>query len=532
MKARWLLPGAAGLLALIVYIGTLAPTITWRHDGADSGDLAAAVAVGGVPHPPGYPTYLVLAEAFGRLPVGDVAFRLNLLSATCAALTVTLVGTVIGHTLSGSIRGPQNEGVTHPTLKPVWPCAASASLALAFSGIFWSQAVIAEVYSLNALFAALLLYGAVRLRSSNQRWLAPLLFGLLGLGLGNHATLLLCAPILLWRLDSGWRWPLAGSIFLAFCAGLSIYVVIPLRAAAWPPVNWGAARTWPNFLWLVSAEPYRRLPFALPWGSVAGRALAEVELLAKGFMGWGLPVGLLGLGRLIRRDRPLAYSTLVTFLLLSMYAIGYDTTDSYVYLLPAFLVFSVWVGWGVYDLGDALRKVAPAKMGGARLAAWGTLALLPLISLAWGLPRQNLRQDVEAFNYAQHSLHSVAPGGVIITQTDSETFALWYARYGLAMRPDVAVVNSNLLPYAWYRETLRRTHPRLRLTDQAGRPLTSLSTLIEMNVFDAPLYVGTLQPSEVEGYRLEPVGELRRVVKLEDDRSGDLEEGYASQVAP
>ena len=57
-----------GLLSFIVYVCTLAPTITWRNDGVDSGDLAAAVAVGGVPHPPGYPTYLILGEVFKLLP--------------------------------------------------------------------------------------------------------------------------------------------------------------------------------------------------------------------------------------------------------------------------------------------------------------------------------------------------------------------------------------------------------------------------------------------------------------------------------
>ena len=82
----------AGLVAFIVYVYTLAPTITWRNEGTDSGDLATAVAVGGVPHPPGYPTYLILGEAFKLLPFGDIAYRLNLLSAACAALTVAVVG--------------------------------------------------------------------------------------------------------------------------------------------------------------------------------------------------------------------------------------------------------------------------------------------------------------------------------------------------------------------------------------------------------------------------------------------------------
>ncbi len=85
-RREWLWAAALCLLTFAVYWLSLAPTITWQHDGADSGDLATAVAVGGVPHPSGYPTYLAMAELFRSLPLGgDVAYRLNLMSAVCAA---------------------------------------------------------------------------------------------------------------------------------------------------------------------------------------------------------------------------------------------------------------------------------------------------------------------------------------------------------------------------------------------------------------------------------------------------------------
>jgi hypothetical protein len=481
--------------------------------------------------------------------VGDIAYRLNLLSAVCAALAVGLVGLLVAETLGEDAR--HRAGTNGGMWGLIWPCAAVASLSLAFSGAFWSQAVIGEVYALNALFAALLLYGLSRLRPDNRGWLIPALFGLLGLGLGNHPTLLLLAPLLIGRLTGSdlrgvrhahgpdgstpgragssspdpltgeARWRLAGTSLAALCLGLAVYLVIPLRAATHPPVNWGAAATWPNLAWLVSGEPYRQFVFGLPWQFVPARLLVELRLLADTFMGWGLPVGLLGLARLGRSDRSLAWSSLAAFGLLSLYAIGYDTTDSYVYLLPAWLLFALWLGWGLYALSEALRRVTRARWARSSLAGWGLL-LLPLLALAWNLPGQNLSRDWEAYDYAQRSLELVAPQAVIVVESDPETFALWYARYGLAMRPDVAPVSTNLLPYAWYREALRRTHPRLRLTDQAGRPLTSLSTLIEMNVCDSPLYLGSLQAAEMEGYGLEPAGALRRVVKVNDLASIDI----------
>src|SRR5262245_26488949 len=76
----------AAIIALVLvtlvlaYLSTLAPSITWANSGADSGDLVTAAATLGVAHPTGYPTYLLLAHLFQLLPLGDPAFRTNLLS--------------------------------------------------------------------------------------------------------------------------------------------------------------------------------------------------------------------------------------------------------------------------------------------------------------------------------------------------------------------------------------------------------------------------------------------------------------------
>jgi hypothetical protein len=248
-----------------VYGYTLAPTITWRHHGSDSGDLATAVAVGGVPHPSGYPTYLLLGDLFQLLPFADVAYRLNLLSATCAALTVVLVGLIIQQVASTVLpQQPAQSAAFSDTLPILWFCAVSAALLLAFSASFWSQAIIAEVYALNTFLAALLLYLALRVRPANQVWLAPAVFGLLGLSLGNHLSICFLGPALIGSLKVRWNRQIGLAIPLAFFAGLAVYGIIPLRAAGLPPVNWGGVANWASFGWLVGGAPYRHFLFALP----------------------------------------------------------------------------------------------------------------------------------------------------------------------------------------------------------------------------------------------------------------------------
>src|ERR1051325_5016409 len=88
----WKLAVGVGLLSLLSYLFTLAPTIV----GGDSGELVTAVATLGVPHPPGYPLYCLLGHLFTLLvPFGSVAYRVNLFSAVAAAATAGLMAYLV-----------------------------------------------------------------------------------------------------------------------------------------------------------------------------------------------------------------------------------------------------------------------------------------------------------------------------------------------------------------------------------------------------------------------------------------------------
>ncbi|NJN99762.1 MAG: hypothetical protein HC875_39500, partial [Anaerolineales bacterium] len=137
---------------------------------------------------------------------------------------------------------------------------------------------------------------------------------------------------------------------------------------------------------------------------------------------------------------------------------------------------------------------------------------LPLLSLLLNFSAQNISQDYEAYTYAKVSLQRLPPGAIIITDSDPQTFALWYGRYGLGWRSDVTVVNSNLLADAWYRQTLSQNHANLRLMN-----VTNLAAFIEANFFNAPIYLATGHPLDGADYRLKPVGNLRRVMKPAHD---------------
>jgi hypothetical protein len=451
------LSAALALAVLFVaYARTLAPGVTWANDGADSGDFVAAAATLGVAHPTGYPTYLLLARLFQLIPLGDLAFRTNLLS-LCAALLATLVAYRLVWRLT--------EG--EPWHRAV--AAAVAALALGFSPVFWSQALIAEVYALNALFVALLLWFALRSfeRAERVRPGVALAEGLLaGLALGNHVTVLIAVSTWLgavgWQALPGRRWREIGLRVAGVALGLLVYLYLPLRARAHPPVNWGDPRDWSGFWWVVSGELYRGLAFGLPASLVGGRVEAWAGLLIRQF-GWlGLALGFGGLLYGAPRYPRFVWLTVAVALLASAFAIAYNSSDSYAYLIPFYITFAIWIGLGaarVLALAGRWR-VGPA-VAVVALAIWLGLG----VASAFG--QVDASQDRRAIAFAERVLAEAPPEAIVFTADDRDTFPLWYYHYALAARPDIAVVVEPLMQFDWYRRNLRAVYPARHVPDPA-----------------------------------------------------------------
>jgi hypothetical protein len=125
------------LAALALYGYTLAPGLQW----GDSASLALQVHQSALHlrSAGDHPLYVLLGMAFSLLP-GEVAYNLTQLSAVAGALAVALVLRI-----ASRLAGARSAGFF-------------AAAALAVSHAFWLHAVIAEVYTLNALFVVLLVW--------------------------------------------------------------------------------------------------------------------------------------------------------------------------------------------------------------------------------------------------------------------------------------------------------------------------------------------------------------------------------------
>lgn len=511
----------------LLYLRTLAPTITWEHEGADAGDLITAAYTLGIPHPTGYPLYVLCAKLFTLLPVGTIAYRVNLMSATFAAATVALLHLIV---LKSLTQKDEKAEASRPSWTAL-PAAMTAGLAFAFSPLFWSQAVIAEVYTLNAFFVTLITFLLLRYLDTSDRvsriWLLCLVGLAFGLATAHHLTILLMTPaaLFLWwhrrrRHPHGMGvWFLAA---LSFLAGLSFYWYLPLRAAQHPPINWGDPHTLSSFVWVVTGQLFRGYVFSLPWHYVPERLAAGAALLTRQFGPWGLLLGLVGLGSCLRRARVVGVFSVVFFVCNCAFAIGYDTADSSVYLIPTFLMFALWLGHGVDFVLNAIerhlhvnRQLQCSFGRVVGTVALGLILLSPLTSLTGNFASMDLSGDRIAREYGTNVLSRLPTNAIIITLADRHTFTLWYFRYVEHLRPDVAVINARMLEYDWYRETVRRSDPGI---DQNGtaRVDKSESVVVQWvrtNITSRPIYVTEADPELQQQFTLRREGAIYRLFR-------------------
>ncbi len=448
---------------LVIYLSSMAPGLTWANDGSDGGDLITAAAKGGVAHPTGYPLYLLVARIFQIIPVGSLAFRTNLMSAVAAALASVLVYILVTRYLSAS---DENSS---------WLPGLVSAYAFGLSPLIWSQAVITEVYTLHALFVVLILYlssdqSTLKLAQKKLDLIQGLTFGL---AIGNHVTSILLLPILFFPMISRrpaindevqptGKWVLDKNSTLRrltwLGAGLLVYLTLPMRALSKPPVNWGNPLTLNSFVWLVSGKLYQDQLFVLTLASVGARARSVAALLIEQFGIPGLIIGLIGVIVFYKPFR-LFRNTLWIVAAFSVFAIGYATHDSYVYLIPAFLCFAIWIGLGAAGLMDLFSRKFP-RIG---MALGFIFVFYSFLLAASNWQQVDASRDMRAEDFGREVLAQAPANAIVFAKGDKAIFTMWYFHFALQNRPDLAIVVTDLLGFDWYQETLSSTYPKLIL---------------------------------------------------------------------
>jgi hypothetical protein len=493
--AQYAPPLILALSLLSVYLNSMAAGLTWANDGVDGGDLITAAATGGVAHPTGYPVYLFLARLFQLLPVGSLAFRTNLMSALAVTAAALLVYDLVIRFLSYPDENKHQN----------WLAGLISAYAFGLSPLIWSQAVITEVYALHALFVTLILYLASDessrpYKKKNSDRLLGLVFGL---AMGNHITTMLLAPVLLpSRLfhiscltgrETNER--KHGSDIHSFLRqltwlgiGLLSYLALPLRALSHPPVNWGNPLTLDKFAWLVSGHLYQDQLFGFDPPSIWLRVQGGTALLIEQFGIPGLIIGLIGLIVFYKPSR-LYKDTIWVVIAFFVFSIVYASRDSYMYLIPVFLCFAIWVGFGMGGL-MAEMMVRFRHVG----VVSGFVFIIYLFVLAGTHWRQvDASRDFRAERFGAEVVALAPMNSIVFAKGDKAVFTMWYFHYALRNRPDLVVVATDLLPFDWYQETLHANYPDLVLPYH----FPSTQQLMMLNLDRPTCYIEYIQITDI-----------------------------------
>jgi tetratricopeptide (TPR) repeat protein len=439
-----------------MYWCTMAPGVTF----IDSGELAAVASTLGIAHPSGYPLFTLLGWLFCRLPFGsEEIVRLNLMAAVCSAAAAGVFVRAFSRlALMKTRTGEERVGVI---------AALAGSLLLAFSETFWSEALAVEVYSLQLLLLAIILVLFFRANyltgheEHREHWWYAFAFAV-GLGFTNHMTTFLLAPGLLYLYFSEQgsgksSWLRLASLIPAFVAGISVYLYLPLRAAQSPVMNWGLVTTPERFWRHLTGRQYSIWMFSSL--TVAKKQLSYfLSTYGSEFAYGGVILAAAGLVSLLRSHRHLALGLIILLLSSVLYAINYDIHDIDAYFLQAYVVTAMLatVGMVVVYRWICHALEFPPVIAGTIILLAGLLPL-PVHFRSIDQSGNHLVED-----YTMNMFASLPHDAVIFSyQWDYWVSASMYFQLVRDVRPDVVVIDQELLRRSWYLKELETWHPWL-----------------------------------------------------------------------
>lgn len=488
-----------GILALVLYVRTLVPFLL----PFDSGEFQVLVPQLGLAHTTGYSTYLLLGHLFEQaMPWGDAAYRVNLFSAFMGAVTVALV-----YLAAVLLAGRRLSAIV-------------GALCLAGGFTFWSQAIIAEVYTTGAAFTAAVLVFVLLWYRGQNGWPIFVAGALGGIGLGAHSSVGLLGALVALFLLLNWRrwheWLLPGAAGAAL--GLVLYAGGMLLVdangapanvfnATYAPSrsNWGLSaaavdnplvRTW----FLASAGQWKSALFNNPVRDTAVNTAIFLLKLPREFSPVALVFVLAGAVLLAWREWRLAVLLLGAAALQLVIYTNYDVGDRYVFFIPIYLLLALLLSFAASELQGwlARRSWGGAAVQGALLTLVAVACIFPLLQPRW-------EAVIAGTNPFQQEREFLA-------DARSRSVATVAAQVTAALEPD-AIVLTNwywLFPY-YYTAHLEQGKPQTRFVETYPRSdspgiAASLLEYIDANIDRHPVYIDEPDGAFIAaGYRLRNV---------------------------
>ncbi|MGZ9163707.1 MAG: glycosyltransferase family 117 protein [Anaerolineales bacterium] len=481
-----------GLSALALYIRTLAPSLLW----GDSAEFQTLSYTLGMTHPSGYMTQIMLGKLFTYLPVGNIAYRVNLMSAFFGALAVTQVYLIVR-----MLGGLPIAGI-------------SASMMLALSQLFWRRALVAESYTIAASMLATIWLLFLFWRHT-QKWGYLFAAGLAGgLSMGIHSTVLmttisvLIIMVMTTRKRADWIGAAAGALLgigLTFSFFLyldhhdppsSIYNAVyrPSLSARGLTIN-DFDTPLERFSAIFPAEHFWAYYFTASPDEVSRRLIEYLSFHPV----WAVILILIGVFASFNRSWRDGLYPLIAFLTVWGFALTVAFSVYQEFYTPAAIFVYVWFGLGASII---LEQIFQKKQAGRRVLQ--IVASILLIALPLWQSRRDLNLAITngytTFVRRDHIYPIFAPDKAIrdakgITnriEDDAIVFADWDKLYSYIY---TAHIEEGRTGIAFHEATI---------TDDPALAQTTLA-YIDANIDVRPIYFTVFMPELTDRYQVQQI---------------------------
>jgi len=407
-----------------IYTATMAPTIY----AFDSSELTTAAYVLGVVHAPGYAVYLLVAHLFTYLPIGDIGYRVNWLSA---------VSTIAASLILADILWRLTQNHTVAIIVTVFT--------FCFSFYVWTLSVIAEVYTFQVLLLGLMIWTTYRWTENRQKSYLKATAFIMGLAaINNPSTVLWWPGIFIWCWLTPNRKELTIKDYLHCigfgCLGLLPILYYPLRTVAAPPMWYagfydGTAAFQPldlrfptNIIWYLSGRQFESYIFGHQFSELPGQTRDFIYRLWGAFLGIGLPLGLYGIWKMSQSKRFLTIGLLVIALSHGLFFIAYRAGDKETMFLPVYFVWAIFIGYAIFASTDLSPYFAPLSLA------------LPLCLTFVNLPYVDVNDYYGVAIEAETRLTELPPNAIYVASW-GDASAMEYQQIINKQRADVQVIN-------------------------------------------------------------------------------------------
>lgn len=484
-----------GIAALALYVRTLAPSLLW----GDSAEFQTLSYTLGMTHPSGYMTQIMFGKLFTYIPVGNIAYRVNLLSAFFGALAVAETYLLVR--LLGGLK----------------IAALSASILLALTEGFWWRALLAESYAPAAGMLATI-WLLVLLWRNTGKWGYLFLAGMAGgLSLGIHSTVVMTAfsvfvfMILTVRKREEWL-AAAGGALLGAAITFGFFLFLDYNDPPSSIYN-TVYRTNLSAFGLQSYEfdtPLKRFFAIFPanhfWSYYFTASVEEIVRRLREYISyfpwWATVLVIAGAVILLRERTPEGVYPLLAFLLIWGFAITVSFSVYREFYVPVTVITSVWFGVGASKFLILTEQLLDQNLSLTRTLQYALMVLLVALPI-WHARRDlapAIRNGYPLFVRRDHVYPVFAPDKAINdarkvinrVEENAIVFAPWDKLYSYVYTAQIEERQMGITFHeAWSSE-------KQELAD-------STIAYIDQNLDTRPIYFTIKMPELTDLYRVEEI---------------------------